>query len=64
MLGKIIGALVGEKIAKEHGGDGVKGALTGAVAAALAKRLSLPALLALGGFAAYRKYKGDKAATA
>ncbi|HVU31343.1 MAG TPA: hypothetical protein VHE36_13180 [Sphingomicrobium sp.] len=50
MIGKLLGAWLGEKIAGEH--QGAKGAILGYGAASLAKR-SVPALaaVALGGWA-------------
>jgi hypothetical protein len=50
MIGKLLGAWIGEKVAGEH--EGAKGAILGYGAAALAKR-SIPTLaaLALGGWA-------------
>ena len=65
MIGKIIGGIVGAKMAKsERGGlGGPGGALLGIGAAALARRLSLPEMLAVaaGGYA-YERYQ-DKQET-
>jgi hypothetical protein len=49
MIGKLLGALLGEKVAGEN--EGAKGAILGYGAASLAKR-GIPAIaaLALGGF--------------
>ena len=68
MIGKIIGGIVGAKLAKsEPGGlQGPGGALLGIGAAALARRLSLPAMLAVaaGGYALKRyKDKQDRRAS-
>jgi ABC-type arginine transport system permease subunit len=55
MIGKIIGAFVGDRIARETKGmGGASGAALGVVAAAALRRMSLPAMLALtaGGLAA------------
>ena len=60
MIGKIIGGIVGARMAqREPGGlQGPGGALLGIGAAALARRLSLPAMLAIaaGGYA-FKRYK-------
>lgn len=49
MIGKIIGAFVGDKIAKQTSGvGGATGAALGVVAATAVRRLSLPAMIALG----------------
>ena len=60
MLGKLAGALIGEKIAGRNAG--AKGAILGYGAAALAKR-SVPALaaIALGGWA-LKKWRGKRRA--
>ncbi|MEZ5680387.1 MAG: hypothetical protein R3E14_03735 [Erythrobacter sp.] len=49
MFGKIIGAFVGDKIAKQTSGiGGASGAALGVIAATAIRRLSLPAMIALG----------------
>lgn len=49
MIGKIIGAYAGDKLAKQTNGmGGAGGAALGVIAAAALRRLSLPAMLALG----------------
>ena len=49
MIGKAIGAFVGDKLAKQTGGvGGAGGAVMGVVAASVLRRMSLPAILALG----------------
>lgn len=49
MIGKIIGAYAGDKLAKQTSGiGGAGGAALGVIAAAALRRLSLPAMLALG----------------
>lgn len=49
MIGKIIGAFVGDKLAKQTTGiGGASGAAIGVVAASVLRRMSLPAMIALG----------------
>lgn len=55
MLGKIIGAVVGERIARRYG-TGARGALVGAMAPVVARRLLGPLGLALAGGYAAKKY--------
>ena len=58
MIGKIIGAALGKKAADHmRGVSGTTGALLGAAAPVLLRRLSLPAMLAIaaGGYA-YKRY--------
>ena len=55
MIGKIIGAAIGERVARRSGG-GAKGALIGAMAPAIARRLFGPLGLALAGGYAAKKY--------
>ena len=58
MIGKILGAMAGAKAA-EHSRNvgGTGGALLGAAAVPLVKRMSIPALLAIGaGGYAYKKW--------
>jgi len=63
MIGKLIGAFVGERMARR--GEGAKGALMGAVAPLVARRLFGPLGLALaGGYAAKRYYDYRKRARA
>ena len=63
MIGKIIGGIVGAKAADHVRGMGEgSGALLGIGAAALARRLSLPAMLAIGaGAYAYKRYTDKQA---
>jgi len=65
MIGKIIGAVAGAQVAKAtRGMDGTTGAVLGAVAVPIVRRMRLPALLALaaGGYAFKRL--SDKGAEA
>ena len=49
MIGKLIGAFVGDKLAKKTGDlDGATGAVLGVVATTVLRRMSLPAMLAIG----------------
>ena len=49
MIGKIIGAFVGDRLAKQtRGVGGATGAALGVVATTVLRRMSLPAMLALG----------------
>jgi hypothetical protein len=64
MIGKIIGAIAGSKMAEHTRGlGGPTGAALGVGAAAIARRLSLPALVAItaGGYLA-KKYSEKKEA--
>mgnify|MGYP003109404869 CR=1 FL=1 len=65
MIGKIIGGFAGAKLAEKTSNlGGTGGALLGAAAVGVARRLSLPALLALGaGGYAYKKYSERKEKT-
>ena len=65
MIGKIIGAFAGAKMAEKTSNiGGVGGALLGAASVAVVRRLSLPALIALGaGGYVYKKYSERKATT-
>jgi hypothetical protein len=63
MIGKIVGALIGEKVASRYG-TGAKGALIGALAPVVARRLFGPLGLALaGGYAAKKLYDHRKGRT-
>ena len=62
MIGKVIGAFVGDRIAKQTKGvGGATGAALGVVATTMLRRMSLPAMLALGagGYVA-KKYMDKK----
>ena len=65
MIGKIIGGFAGAKMAEKTSSiGGTGGALLGAVAVGVARRLSIPALIALGaGGYAYKKYSERNAKT-
>jgi hypothetical protein len=61
MIGKIFGAMVGERIARRYG-SGAKGAMIGALAPFAVRRLFGPIGLALaGGYAAKKLYDRRKA---
>ena len=68
MIGKLIGAIAGAKMAdRVRGVSGTSGAILGAAAPVILRRLSLPAMLAIaaGGYA-YKRYtdKREKRAKA
>ena len=65
MIGKIIGGFAGAKMADKTGSiGGTGGALLGAAAVGVVRRLSIPALIALGaGGYAYKKYSERKEKT-
>lgn len=52
MIGKIIGAVVGDKVARRAGNEGWKGAVVGAAAASVARRSAPLAVLIGGGLVA------------
>ena len=65
LIGKIIGAFVGDKLAKQISGmGGATGAALGVAAPSLIARLSLPSMLAIlaGGYAAKRYLERNVAA--
>lgn len=55
MIGKILAALIGAEVERRRQESGLKGAVLGAAAVGLAKRLGPPALL-LGGAYVAKKY--------
>ena len=55
MIGKIVGAVVGEKIAQRYG-TGARGAIAGALVPVIAKRAFGPLGLAIGGAYLGKKY--------
>jgi hypothetical protein len=62
MIGKIIGAIAGKKVGDHvRGMSGTTGAVLGAAAPFVLRRLSLPAMLALaaGGYA-YKRYQDQQ----
>lgn len=66
MIGKILGAMVGDKIANRMGHDGATGALLGAAAAAFVRRSGPVGLALVGGVAAanyLRKKKRERDVT-
>jgi hypothetical protein len=63
MIGKLIGALVGREIDRRDGDSGVKGAVIGAAAPAVLKRLGSLGLILGGAYVAKKMYdraKGNK----
>jgi len=65
MIGKIIGAFAGSKLAKSTRGiGGPGGAMLGMGAVAIAKRASLPALIAISAGGYFVKKRMDKKAAA
>lgn len=65
MIGKIVGAMIGERIAKRVGGvNGAGGAILGAGAATLLRRLGPVGMIAaaVGGYALKRHYDKREAA--
>jgi hypothetical protein len=56
MLGKIMGALIGAEVEKHRQESGLKGAVLGAAAVGLAKRLGPIALVLGGAYAAKKLY--------
>ncbi len=64
MIGKVIGALVGDKLAKQTGGvSSGSGAIMGVVAASVLRRMSLPAMLAIGAGGFLAKKMSEKGTT-
>jgi len=49
MLGKILGGYVGHRVGERYGNNGLKGALLGAGAGAIARRGAGPLALVVGG---------------
>lgn len=67
MIGKVIGAFVGDKLAKQTSGlGGASGAAIGVVAASVLRRMSLPAMIALGagGYVAKKVFEKREASKA
>lgn len=60
MIGKIIGAAIGKKVAGRH--DGAKGMILGALAPAIARRAFGPLGLAIGGGYLAKKYYDSRKA--
>ena len=65
MLGKIMGALIGSEVERRRRESGLKGAVLGAAAVGLAKRLGPVALVLGGAYAAKKLYdhRGDPQAS-
>ena len=67
MIGKVIGAFVGDKVAKQTSSvGGASGAALGVIATTVLSRLSLPAMVALGvgGYVAKKVFDKKQAADA
>lgn len=64
MVGKLIGALVGAKVEKRRQESGLKGAVLGAMAVGLLKRLGPIGLVAGGAYAAKKAYDRRKEGSA
>lgn len=64
MIGKIIGALVGRELDRRDGSNGVKGAVTGALAAGALRRMGPLGMLIGGGYVAKKAYDRRKLAKA
>ncbi|AXJ95842.1 MULTISPECIES: hypothetical protein [unclassified Sphingomonas] len=62
MIGKIIGALVGRELDRRQGSDGVKGAVAGAVAAGVLRRMGPLGMLIGSGYVAKKAYDRRKMA--
>ena len=63
MIGKVIGAFVGDKIAKQTSGvGGATGAALGVLATTVLRRMSLPAMIAIGAGGYVAKKMLDKRA--
>jgi hypothetical protein len=60
MIGKLIGALIGREIDRRDGDSGVKGAVIGAAAPAVIKRLGSLGLLLGGAYVAKKAYDRRK----
>lgn len=56
MIDKIAGAFIGDRIAERYGASGTKGAMIGALAPVVARRLFGPLGLVLAGGYAAKKY--------
>ena len=64
MIGKVIGAFVGDKLAKQTSSvGGASGAALGVVATTLLSRMSLPAMIAIGAGGYLAKKHLDRNAT-
>jgi hypothetical protein len=61
MIGKLIGALIGRSIDRRDGDSGVKGAVIGAAAPGVIRRLGSLGLILGGAYVAKRAYDRRKA---
>ena len=62
MLGKILGGYVGQRVGERYGNDGLKGALLGVGAGAIARRGAGPLALLIGGAWVAKKVLGGRTA--
>jgi len=64
MVGKILGALIGAEVEKQRRQSGLKGAVVGAVAVGVLRRLGPLGMVIGGAYAAKKMYDRSKASAA